>query len=109
MGSALSPLSTQEKKNPNTEFYLKNLVLTTLNLFFAGTEMVSTTLLLMKHPDVEGKAGGGKEVGATDPQNSSKPAATVPPLSGPWTLRHALLSRDKVIFADRHQPNFTSC
>ncbi|MBV98438.1 Cytochrome P450 2A13, partial [Eschrichtius robustus] len=45
----------EEKKNPNTEFYLKNLVLTTLNLFFAGTETVSTTLLLMKHPDVEAK------------------------------------------------------
>ncbi|KAB0396432.1 hypothetical protein E2I00_012074, partial [Balaenoptera physalus] len=46
----------EEKKNPNTEFYLKNLVLTTLNLFFAGTETVSTTLLLMKHPDVEARS-----------------------------------------------------
>ncbi|XP_004620779.2 cytochrome P450 2A13-like [Sorex araneus] len=50
----------EEQKNPNTEFYMKNLVLTTLNLFFAGTETVSTTmrygfLLLMKHPDVAAK------------------------------------------------------
>ncbi|KAK2506505.1 LOW QUALITY PROTEIN: hypothetical protein MC885_002166, partial [Smutsia gigantea] len=50
----------QDKTNPHTEFNLKNLVLTTLNLFFAGTETVSSTLrygmlLLMKHPDVEAK------------------------------------------------------
>ncbi|KAM6153681.1 cytochrome P450 2A13-like isoform 2-T2 [Erethizon dorsatum] len=50
----------EEKKSPNTEFHMKNLVMTTLSLFFAGTETVSSTLrfgflLFMKHPDVEAK------------------------------------------------------
>nr|XP_044615225.1 cytochrome P450 2G1 [Equus asinus] len=50
----------QDKSNPYTEFNFKNLVLTTLNLFFAGTETVSSTLrygllLMMKYPEVEAK------------------------------------------------------
>ncbi|XP_055473785.1 cytochrome P450 2G1-like [Psammomys obesus] len=50
----------EDKSNPHSEFNLKNLVLTTLNLFFAGTETVSSTLrygflLLMKYPEVEAK------------------------------------------------------
>ncbi|XP_025068850.1 cytochrome P450 2G1-like [Alligator sinensis] len=50
----------KERKNPNSEFNLKNLVLTTLNLFFAGTETVSSTLrygflFLMRYPKVQEK------------------------------------------------------
>lgn len=54
------PSHFQDTNNPHTEFNLKNLVLTTLNLFFAGTETVSSTLrygllLMMKYPEVEGE------------------------------------------------------
>jgi hypothetical protein len=52
---------------------MKNLVMTSLNLFFAGSETVSSLLrygflLLMKHPDVEGEAGcvAGKKLGTPD-------------------------------------------
>ncbi|KAL7980690.1 hypothetical protein Chor_001844 [Crotalus horridus] len=63
-GADLAPMCVgvgqKEKGNLSTEFNLKNLVLTTLNLFFAGTETVSSTLrygllFLMKYPEVEEK------------------------------------------------------
>ncbi|XP_053330123.1 cytochrome P450 2G1-like [Spea bombifrons] len=48
----------EEKNNPNTEFTMRNLVITIHNLFIAGAEAVSTTLkhgllLLLKHPEIE--------------------------------------------------------
>ncbi|XP_042327779.1 cytochrome P450 2C11-like [Sceloporus undulatus] len=50
----------QEKTNPTTEFTKDNLIMTVLDLYFAGTETSSTTLryicmLLLEHPAVEAK------------------------------------------------------
>ncbi|XP_076981845.1 cytochrome P450 2C23-like isoform X2 [Tamandua tetradactyla] len=50
----------QEKHNPESEFDLENLATCGSNLFAAGTETTSSTLifgllLLMKHPEVEAK------------------------------------------------------
>ncbi|KAM4696355.1 cytochrome P450 2A11-like [Rhinophrynus dorsalis] len=48
----------KEKQNPKTEYHLDNLITSTLQIFFAGTETTSTTLafgllLFIKHQDVQ--------------------------------------------------------
>ncbi|CAI5780737.1 cytochrome P450 2G1-like [Podarcis lilfordi] len=50
----------KESKNPLSEFHLKTMIMTVLNLFIAGTETVSSTLrfgflILMKYPEVQEK------------------------------------------------------
>uniref|UniRef100_A0A8C5SM92 Uncharacterized protein n=1 Tax=Laticauda laticaudata TaxID=8630 RepID=A0A8C5SM92_LATLA len=59
-----------EKHNPDSEFCMENLVMATFNLFFAGTETISTTLrfgflILMKHPQVQ-VIGAGRCPSADD-------------------------------------------
>ncbi|XP_068106951.1 cytochrome P450 2G1-like [Hyperolius riggenbachi] len=50
----------KDNEDPTSEFSMRNLLLTVLNLFFAGTETVSTTLrhaflILIKYPDIQEK------------------------------------------------------
>ncbi|XP_029446186.1 cytochrome P450 2G1-like [Rhinatrema bivittatum] len=50
----------KEKENPSSEFFLKTLVMTILNLFIGGIETTNTTLkygllILLKHPEIEEK------------------------------------------------------
>ena len=83
----------QDKDNPHTEFNLKNLVLTTLNLFFAGTETVSSTLrygllLMMKHPEVEGECPPGLLTWGSSPQRKEASSRLFTPETlRMWNLR----------------------
>ncbi|KAF4794501.1 Cytochrome P450 2C21 [Turdus rufiventris] len=50
----------EEKDRPNSNFFMKNLITSTFDLFIAGTETTSTTiryglLLLLKHPKIQEK------------------------------------------------------
>ncbi|KAM9325625.1 cytochrome P450 2G1-like [Gastrophryne carolinensis] len=50
----------EEQNNPDSEFHMKNLILTLNNLFFAGGETVATTLkhgflVLLKYSDIQAK------------------------------------------------------
>uniref|UniRef100_G1U925 Cytochrome P450 n=1 Tax=Oryctolagus cuniculus TaxID=9986 RepID=G1U925_RABIT len=60
----------KDKSDPSSEFHHQNLILTVLSLFFAGTEIASTTLrygflLLLKYPHVTGGQWTGSCVGET--------------------------------------------
>lgn len=66
--SRLVSAALQEKGHASSHFNEDTMSKTTINLFFAGTETVSSTLryglrILLRHPEMEGKLGEGAEEG----------------------------------------------
>ena len=62
------PTRLQDKSDPHSQFDHRNLIMSALSLFFAGTETTSTTLrygflLMLKYPHIAGGQAGDRRCG----------------------------------------------